>query len=262
MIRVTRLAIVVLLSVLALQCISLAALAPVDDNKYIQAPKLTANSYDFSSEVKRGVTGGPIFTSLMADDWKCPDGKPITDIHWWGSYWNAPDGYIFYSDGLADAQNGGIVRFNIKIYSDIPAGPGVAFSRPGQELWSKSITGNANETFVTSLDKGNGLVESIYKYDVILGQSDWFQQEKDKIYWLSIQADGFDTTARQWGWHEAEGQALDFAVQEWPGSTLYYPCGGRDMAFQLTSVPEPASLMALGLGVIGLGGLIVRRRHQ
>ena len=22
----------------------------------------------------------------MADDWKCTDRRPVTDIHWWGSY--------------------------------------------------------------------------------------------------------------------------------------------------------------------------------
>lgn len=262
MIRIARFAMVVVLAVLVLQCTSFAQGAPVFGNKYIQAPKLTADSWDFSSEVKRAVTGAPVFTSLMADDWKCPDGKPITDIHWWGSYWYKPGAYINYSNGCQDAPNAqGVQGFTVKIYSDIPVGPGVVYSRPGQELWSKTFQGNANESLVTTIDKGSGLFETVYKYDILLGQSDWFQQEKDVIYWLSVQAN-FDATDRQWGWHETNQHVIDYAVQVWDGSNWIIPCSGHDMAFQLTTVPEPASLMALGLGVIGLGGMISRRRRK
>ena len=39
----------------------------------------------------RSATGGGMSLGLrgeriVADDWKCTDRRPVTDIHWWGSY--------------------------------------------------------------------------------------------------------------------------------------------------------------------------------
>ena len=54
---------------------------------------------------------------IKADDWICPDGLPITDIHWWGSYINDDQ---FTPDG-----------FYITIYDNNPLGVGPDDDLPG-----------------------------------------------------------------------------------------------------------------------------------
>ena len=45
--------------------------------------------------------GGNDFpTTVVADDWKCPDGLPITDFHWWGSYIQGSPGGLTRQGGV------------------------------------------------------------------------------------------------------------------------------------------------------------------
>ena len=256
-----RLAMIGLLLLFLIQGAGIAG-APTDPVKYSQLPNMTAQSWDYSSEVKPDTQ--PTLWSLMADDWKCPDGRPVTDIHWWGSYWVPNGAYSVYSDWLTNAPAGGITGFNFTIYDDIPVDPsqGIVFSRPGAVKKSFTIQGNANEVLHGTIDKGSGLTEDVYQYYVKLPENDWFYQEKDKIYWLSIQA-VLPTNAKQWGWHEADGHWIDYSVQKWGSESGWYvACTGHDMAFELTTIPEPASLFALGTGMLALGGMVLRGRRR
>ncbi len=64
---------------------------------------------------------------IVADDWKCSDSRPVTDIHWWGSYdeWDEKD-----PPQIAPAS------FHIGIWTDVP-GPG--FSHPGMMIWQTVV---------------------------------------------------------------------------------------------------------------------------
>ncbi|UCG49589.1 MAG: hypothetical protein JSU94_07370, partial [Phycisphaerales bacterium] len=62
----------------------------------------------------------------LADDFKCSQTGPITDIHIWGSFMN---------DRLPP-EGPGSLTFNLAIYSDIPQ-QGGEWSRPGQLLWAQ-----------------------------------------------------------------------------------------------------------------------------
>lgn len=247
-----------LILVVLAQCAGVARV--VDDTKYIQPPKMDMG-YDFSSEFKTGF--------IMADDWLCADGNPVTDIHWWGSYWTPmSSSYTIYSDARPNAQSGGIEGFGIGIFSDVAANDPdniLGFSHPGELLASYLLEGNCNETFYGTSVKQQGITEDVYEYSVNLLDTDLgaFDQEQGKIYWLSIMA-YLPDESRQWGWHESNIHWNDYAVQatglditDW-----YIPCGGHDMSFELTSVPEPGSFMALGSGLIGLIGFGVRRRKR
>jgi len=235
--------------------------------KYIQHPKMDVG-FDFSSEQKT--------MFVMADDWLCPDGLPITDIHWWGSYWIPPVAggpYTIYSDMLPNAANGGISQFVIRIFDDVAANdPGntLGFSHPGALLATYQFSGDANEQFYGKVVKQASpeIFENVYEYSVDLTntQPGPFVQEKGKIYWLMVVAT-MDDRAKQWGWHEAIEHRNDYAVQGvWSSQgenwSWYIPCGGRDMSFALTVIPEPASLFALGAGVTCLAGFVIRKRRR
>jgi len=261
MTKYLRLGLMCLLLAVVVQCASLAG--PIQDPvKYSQLPRMTANSWDYSSETKAAIQ--PPLWSLMADDWQCPDGRPVTDIHWWGSYWTPPGAYTVYSDQLANAPLGGITGFNITIYDDVPVDPakGIYYSRPGAVKSYFTIPGPANETLYGTIDKGSGLTEDVYQYYVNLDPQDYFNQEKDKIYWLSIQAI-LPTNVKQWGWHEAIDHRYDYAVQQWGvESGWYVACTGHDMAFELTSVPEPASLASVLMGICTMSAWAFRSRKR
>jgi len=222
--------------------------------KWTQMPKMS-DGYDFSSEIKA--------PSLVADDWLCQSPRPVLDVHWWGSYWYPGAGnYTYYSDGKQNVPQplkGAITSFTISFWTDVPVGPKVIFSHPGQVLASYTIT-NFNETWYGPCAYTNfpGLVEDVYQYYTLLPVP--FEQIPGTIYWLSIQSN-FPTASQQWGWHQSETHWNDFAVQNWRGSGWYPPCGGVDMAFQL-SVPEPGSLAALLTGMVAVGGGLIRRRRS
>lgn len=259
----------VCLAFLVLICYS----ANADPVKYVQHPNHDI-SFDYASHILNGVG------FLMADDWTCSDGLPITDIHWWGSYWVPPTtGPISYSDWRPSAPPGGITKFTIAIFSNVPANDPnntLGFAHPGNlnyPLWIGEYTGGWNETFAFSIDKGNGVYENVYKYSVFLKDGynpltkspspPTFNQSKDTTYWLAIWAEL--PADKQWGWHEACGHYGNYAVQTEISGTAedwFIPCGGRDMAFEFTAVPEPSSVLVLSIGAASLFGLTVIKRKR
>ena len=148
----------------------------------------------------------------------------------------------------------------------------LGFSHPGALLVTYQFSGSANEQFYGKAVKQTNpeIFENVYEYSVDLTgtQHGPFAQEKGKIYWLMIVANLGQDTSKQWGWHEADGpRNNDYAVQGVWSSQIenwswYIPCGGREMAFALTVIPEPASLFALGAGLTCLAGFVIRKRRR
>ena len=254
--RTTRLSVLSLV-LTTLLAVAAAAGSPIPGAKYSQLPN-NVTGYAYSSQ-----TSLTYVLSYMADDWTCPDGLPITDIHWWGSYWLKPNGTTtVYSDWLQNAPNGGIDGFVISIWDDAALQPGELFRHPGNVLATLNFSGDCGETPVATTQHG----KTVYQYYVDLDPADWFHQEQGKVYWLSIQAVlNASADDKQWGWQEGLGPSpigVGYAVQQFKsmGPGWYVPCGGHDLAFELTAVPEPGGFLAMTVGVIGIVGLVLKRR--
>jgi hypothetical protein len=146
---------------------------------------------------------------IVADDWHCTDDRPITDIHWWGSFigWNEP-----YPPPVVPKA------FHIGIWTDVPdpdpCDP-LNFSHPGTLIWQ-----NYCDNFVWNFagydsdPRGHHdpcvpfePTEACFQYNQLLSQDEWFHQEPDpcdpngRVYWISISAiwpPG--PTPHKWGW--------------------------------------------------------------
>ncbi|NPA25355.1 MAG: hypothetical protein GXO34_05980, partial [Deltaproteobacteria bacterium] len=53
--------------------------------KWLQ-PYDLENGIDIKSTIYNDLSGNYEWHAV-ADDWQCRDERPVTDIHWWGSYW-------------------------------------------------------------------------------------------------------------------------------------------------------------------------------
>ena len=205
--------------------------------------------------------GGPLNGPQAADDWMCTDQLPVTDFHWWGSY----VGSLNPNPPITP------IGFWFGIYSDIPVQPGLNYSMPGHLLWEYSTT-NYQETFVGYDTRINDptvpavLDDATFQYNVYLPQSNWYYQPGNKtIYWLSIVAIYQPGGAiQEWGWKSRPHFFQDDAVYAnsnigW--SPLIGPDGNSwDLSFEISTVPEPGSFLALGTGLVGLAGFVIRRR--
>ena len=211
-------------------------------------------------------------TIVVADDWRCLDGLPVTDFHWWGSY-------------IAGVP-GTVSSFEVSIHSDIPA-QGEIPSHPGQLLKSyefplggKLLDGLDGAAFpggiVEEMFYETGAGHDIYQYNVVLPDPQfYFYQEQGQIYWLNIVARMVDDNS-VWGWHTAlrppfvPENGLDPAVAIYdydPQTGGYFRwlslvdshCNIQ-MAFELTTIPEPGTMALVGTAGLFVLGLMRRRR--
>jgi hypothetical protein len=144
-----------------------------------------------------------------------------------------------------------------------------------QRLYSTLPTGSPPEQFFDpNTNQILGTDRQIWQYNFV-DIPDPFIQEEGKIYWLDVQALVPDTSPFLFGWKTTNPQDprtphfLDDAVfADTPGfgapailpyRELRYPAGHAyagqsiDLAFVITGVPEPGSLMLLIVAMLPLG---------
>ncbi len=181
---------------------------------------------------------------LVADDWQCTDDRPVTDIHWWGSYagWDKE----LPPEDAPDA-------FHIGIWTDVPA-DGLIFSHPGKLVWEVVVKRGEFAERLAGCDFHPPMEspDSCFEYHLSLPETEWFYQDPDnnKVYWLSIAARYSrmpDTYI--WGWktrpHFFNDDAVRIFVPLTPGLGSDWEQGepitvGReswDLAFVLTTDP-------------------------
>jgi hypothetical protein len=161
------------------------------------------------------------FVSQMADDFLFVEDMDVTDVHWWGGFWNGPPNEVdpcpFYIYIYADDGTG-----------NMPTGAGMPDPAPTAlaTYYFQGLTWYP-------LDP-NGF----YEYDVDLSPP--FSATAGVKYWIAIQADfGYPP---QWGWTVTSGVQLHQALQGFPllGTPFWTDPSppGVDLAFYLTGVPS------------------------
>jgi len=205
--------------------------------------------------------------NMVADDWLCKDDRPVTDIHWWGSFigWRQPK--------LPPIRPKG---FHIGIWTDVPAGVDNEFSHPGEMIWDNYCTNwvwNFAGYDVDPQGRPEREMEACFQFTQLLSQDEWFHQEPNDdaatdgtVYWLSIAADYDpedyeDPDFYEWGWKTRRhhfnddavrifGLIVDPAGAVWPGNDphvgskwnnngepIWWPTEDEswDLAFELTT---------------------------
>jgi len=191
-------------------------------------------------------------TPIAADDWKCVDNRPVTDIHWWGSFkgWK--------ERGLPQVMP---IAFHIGIWTDVPAGLTNPFSHPGTMVWENYCTSWSWNFAGYDVDPRIGDPnyspdEACFQFNQLLSEDEWFYQHtidgEPTIWWLSIAAVYAPqaTIQYQWGWKTRPHFFNDDAIRiratgPWPpvlgatymqGTPIEYPAGTSwDFAFELTT---------------------------
>ncbi len=199
-------------------------------------------------------TVSPPPPAAVADDWLCTQTGPVSDIHiWFSMRGDAP-------------PNPSLMAFTI--WSDIPR-QGTNFSRPGTMLWNQVFSptdyttrlyGSGDQGYY---DPNNGIVSPADHFNIwqlnlsMTNPAAAFVQQQGQIYWLGV---NFEPTWGNVGWKTSLDHFNDdavwwnFAGGQW--QELFDPLTGQsmDMAFVITTVPEPGSvaLLLVGAGILGL----------
>jgi len=180
---------------------------------------------------------------IIADDWLCKDQRPVTDIHWWGSFigWDQPTLPAIVP-----------TAFHIGIWTDVPAGVDRPFSHPGTLVWQ-----NFCDTWVWNFagyDKDprtqGEFMDSCFQFNQLLSQDEWFYQEGNEpngtVYWLSIAAIYPPQTTPQYPFgmktreHFYNDDAIRFGMMqggEWPPVIGSQWANG--MPIQVPEWPDP-----------------------
>ncbi|MBX3426188.1 MAG: hypothetical protein KF688_10950 [Pirellulales bacterium] len=200
----------------------------------------------------------------IADDWRCSQTGPVSDIHFWYS--------------VAQGLETRIDHVLATIYADDRTGP---FSKPGHVLWSRNFDLAAGE-FKVVRDYGTGLQgfadpqqpiwtpadHATFHQINIENIVDPFRQELDTIYWLGLSVAWDVSPQSPVGWKTTLNPFADTAVFRpllpglpWaPLDPQYGAPRPLDMAFVITGVPEPATG---GLALLGaVCGAIAQARRR
>ena len=260
-----------------------AAVADYDPSmptKWVQYPDI-ADGMDVNATWQE--PGVYPYMKVLADDFECNKAGPITDIHVWGSW-------------LGDLIDPTAV-FKLSIHDDVPQYVDAEYSHPGQSLWERQfLPGEYVERLYFS-DPGNyvepfydpntneiiGEDHEIWEYNFVIPEAEAFIQEgavgSEKVYWLDVQVltdvgvFGWKTTMDSWN-DDAVFADTDFfggdPIGPMPAPVfwqdMHYPLGHEyegqsiNLAFAITTVPEPGSIVLLITAGLGLLLFAWRRR--
>jgi hypothetical protein len=161
---------------------------------------------------------------VVADDWLCTNGKPVTEVHFWGSYLSR-DGKEHWEQGNPGPPNTtpGVEEFKLSFHKDIPAGvdPEMPWSHPGEkvmeDVWVEFD--KVGERYWDSVPHTgpDGVVWWEHKFYYIVHLEDEpFHQKQGEVYWLDIGAKPKEPGTQPtwyWGWETSKDHWNDNAVR-------------------------------------------------
>ncbi len=186
---------------------------------------------------------------IVADDWRCTDPRPVTDVHFWGSY-------IGWQRGNPNptAPPPTVDGFWIRIYEDVSADTDEQFpySHPGAPLYWAEVNEFQRE-FVASMLHPDETYEHKFYYRLDLPEP--FAQIEGTIYWIAISAImPDDNPPFPWGWETSDHHWNDNATRFWLFNNYWQEITPNllppwyseryrtvDMAFELTVSDETDS---------------------
>ena len=249
---------------------------PSMPTKWVQLPDESPNGMDVNATWQD--PGVWPYVKVLADDFPCDKPGPITDIHVWGSWLN----------DLIDPT----ATFKLSIHDDVPAGVDAPYSHPGPLRWEQYFGPGMYQEMLWSEgpeqfydpndDEIIGGDNQMWLYNFIIPEAEAFIQEgapgAEMIYWLDVQVQtdsvfGWKTTVDPWN-DDAVFADTEFFGGDPTGPALppvfwqdmHYPDGHAyqgdsiNLAFAITTVPEPGTIVLLITAGLGLLLFAWRRR--
>ncbi len=161
-------------------------------------------------------------TQVVADDWLCKEGKPITEVHFWGSYLDRTGREHWEQENSGPPANllpptPGVETFKLSFHQDVPAGsdPEMVWSHPGELIREVRVEFNeVSEHYWDSVPHTDvtGHIWWEHKFYYIVKLKEPFAQEAGKVYWLDIAASPAAGSNWGWGWETSKDHWNDNAV--------------------------------------------------
>jgi len=188
---------------------------------------------------------------VVADDWLCTNGKPLTEVRFWGSYFNREG--VHWQQGNQGPpedllpQSPGVEYFKLSFHKDFPAGvdPEMPWSQPGELIDELRVNfNNVMERYWDSVPHTDiqGRVWWEHKFYYIVRLDRPFEQEEGVVYWLDIGAAPRDPGTGPtwyWGWETSKDHWNDNAVRGLNNGLWWEALGAKTIDFE--DLPVSAS---------------------
>jgi hypothetical protein len=196
---------------------------------YTQSPSSEPDSIGlgwYSSSEPR-----PTRSYKHADNFVLEDTTLVSGLNWWG-----------LTEGLNDTTYTNFDSFTIEFWSSMTLPNGRI--KPETLMHTETLSILESSLAETGRHSPSGLVE--YRHHYELDES--IVLDADTTYWISISAHSVDPAGDVWQWQDADdadtiSSSYDYSAERW----LYLV--DTDSAFELITVPAPATFPVLLLGI-------------